>query len=119
MNAVEALHRFLPHALAPERAARFISLTSTAKGQNKFLGSLCHDFERALRPGVWGGRTVPRESRCYAFSTLTRFGAEFATVADAYEKLISWESWLIVLADGSGGIYRPEARWDAQLETVA
>lgn len=117
MNAISAFSAFLGHALAPARAARYSGLAGTPKGQRKLLDSLNHDFDRAIRPNSRRGR-VDRRAPCYAYHSSVGFGAEFSAVAEACDHLSGSDGWLIVLSDGSGGIYRPEARWDAEVEIV-
>ena len=115
MSAVEAFSTFAARALSPARAARYSGLAASAKGQRKLLGSLGHDFERAIRPDAQRG-IVNRDAHCYAFHSSVGFGAEFPSVAEAYSRLSDADGWLIVVSDGSGGIYRPESRWDATIE---
>ena len=115
MNAIAAFSTFAARALSPAKAARYSGLAANAKGQRKLLGSLDHDFERAIRPAARRG-TVNRSAHCYAFHSSVGFGAEFSSVAEAYSRLADTDGWLIVVSDGSGGIYRPEARWDAAVE---
>lgn len=117
MTAFEAFSAFVFRALSPVKAARYSGLAATAKGQRKLLGTLDHDFERAIRPDARRG-VVIRNARCYAFHTSVGFGAEVRSVAEAYERLSGVDGWLIVLSDGSGGIYRPESHWDAAIEIV-
>ena len=79
---------------------------------------LDHDFERAIHPRIKRG-VVNRKMRCYAFHSSTGFGEEFPSVANAYDRLSDSDGWLIVVSDGSAGIYRPEAHWDAEVEIIA
>jgi len=115
MNAIEAFSAFIPRALTPTRADRYSRLANNPRGQRKLLGNLDHDFERSIRPDVQY-RFVNRSLRCFAYHSSVGFGAEFPSVDEAYDRLSIVDGWLIVLADGSGGIYRPEARWDAEVE---
>lgn len=59
---------------------------------------------------------VDRKASCYAYHDSAGFGMEFRSVADAYTHLSAVDGWLIVVNDGSAGIYRPESRWDATVE---
>ena len=107
---------FASLALVPARAERFFCLASSEKGRRKLLAALDHDLERAIRPTRNRTDCIDRRSPCYAFHSSTGFGKRFASVADAYSDLSLMGGWLIVLTDGSAGIYRPEAHWDAERE---
>lgn len=81
------------------------------------LDALCHKFEGDVRSeavkgkdygAIWG-------QPCFVFHYRTGFGTECKTVREAYDKLSADDSWLILLIDGSKGIYRPEDRWDAEM----
>ena len=102
--------------LESSKARRFIELAATKKGQSKLLEALSHQFESAIRPiAVLAG--VPSKkckSPCYVFHSRLGYGVEFPTFEEAYDNLSTDDSWLIVLVDGSLGIHRPEARWDAE-----
>jgi len=115
MSAVQAFSAFVSLALTPARATRYSGLANRPKGQKRVLDSLYHDFERAIRPDA-KRRAVDRRARCYAYHSSLGFGAEFPSVAEAYSKLGSDDGWLIIVSDGSAGIYRPESRWDAAVE---
>jgi len=92
-------------------------LSRNDKGQRKVLASLYHDFERSIRADV-RKPSVNRAAPCYAYHASVGFGAPFPSVVDAFERLGALDGWLIVLSDGSAGIYRPEDRWDATIEVV-
>jgi hypothetical protein len=118
MVATDVLLRFLREAVESAKARRYITLVSMKKGQEKFLSSLHHEFEQAVRPN----RAVRDRSHndisarpCYVFSPPKDFGIPFATVREAYESLATTDSWLIVTSDGTSGIYRPEDRWDDEV----
>ena len=115
MDAKQAFSRFVSTALKPARAARYCGLAGGAKGQIKLLASLDHDFEKAMRNDAKRG-SVNRAVRCYAYHRSVGFGAEFESVAEAYKQLGSTDGWLIVVSDGTAGIYRPEANWDGEIE---
>src|SRR6267378_2575246 len=113
MNAQEAFAHFVRRVLLAEKAERFTYLSTKKKGQRKILDGLCHQFESAIRPG--SVRTMNYEPLlnrpCFVFSVPMGFGMPFDTLGEAYDKLSIEDSWLIVLADASAGIHRPEARW--------
>jgi hypothetical protein len=117
MDATQALSAFVIRALTPERASRYSGLTGSEKGRRKLLGYLAHDFERSIRPNVKRG-IVDRKAQCFAYHSSVDFGEQFPSVAEAYERLDSDDGWLIVVSDGSAGIYRPEAHWDAEIEII-
>jgi hypothetical protein len=117
MGSNEAFTAFINCALSPAKAKRYSTLAVNAKGQRELLKCLDHDLERAIRLNARRG-IVDRETRCYAYHTSVGFGGEFPSVADAYGRLSTTDGWLIVVSDGSDGIYRPEARWDAEVEIV-
>jgi hypothetical protein len=122
MVAVDVLSRFLRGAVETEKARRYTILVGTKKGQEKFLAVLCHEFERVIRPNrvvkKWSHDKVSARP-CYVFSPPTDFGTLFATVGEAYESLATTDSWLIVTADGTTGIHRPEGRWDKEVLITA
>src|SRR5688572_25010944 len=114
MDAQKAFKFFVNRVLEKGKAERFDSLSDTKKGQRKILVGLCHQFgpailAKAVRPKdyshIW-------EKPCFVFYESLGFGVPFDSVRGAYEELSVTDSWLIVLADGSAGIHRPEARWD-------
>jgi hypothetical protein len=116
MNAVGAFVVFVGNALERQKAERYAALASTKKGRTKILLGLCHEFEHAIRSEV-----VRRSCEetfwnlpCYAYSSSLGFGQPFSRLREASDRLATEDSWLIVLQDGSGGIHRPEGRWDAQ-----
>jgi len=117
MSAVAAFLTFAARVLSSEKAACYGGLVNGAKGQRKLLDVLHHDFDRAIRPDARHG-ILNRKTNCYAFHSSVGFGAEFTSVDEAYDRLSLADGWLIIAADGSGGIYRPEARWDATVEIV-
>lgn len=116
MTAEEAFALFVTRVLLPHKARRFATLVSRTKGQRKILDGLCHEFEPAIRPQA----VRPKDYKhiwsrpCFAFHPSLEFGAAFPSVRDAYEQLSVDDSWLILLQDGTAGIHRPEARWDAE-----
>jgi hypothetical protein len=116
MDAQQAFTHFVQKALTPEKAERFTALAATKTGQKKILHSLDGRFESTIRsaPVRAGGYDRIWDSPCYVFYPRLGFGAEFAKVRDAYDRLSAEDGWLILLRDGSTGIYRPEARWDAE-----
>lgn len=121
MNSQQAFVHFVNRVLAREKAVRFTSLSATKKGKRKILDALCHEFEPAILP------TAIRKSDyhplwdkpCFVFYAPMGFGVEFSTVRDAYDKLSVEDSWLILLADASAGIHRPEGIWDDEKLVVA
>ncbi|MGA2230540.1 MAG: hypothetical protein ABSH22_06540 [Tepidisphaeraceae bacterium] len=121
MTAVKTFVAFARRALTPAGAARFATLATSKKGQQKVLAGLDHDFERAIRPG--GGHPVGQacagKQPCYAFHFSLGFGMPFNSIAEAYARMSGVDGWLIVSADASTGIYRPESRWDAEVLLVA
>ena len=117
MTAEQAFATFVIRALEPARAARFAGLVGSDRGRRRLLRSLDHDFERALRPVANGG-PVDRTAACHAYHVSVGFGAAFGSVAEAIARLGGTDGWLVILADGSAGIYRPEGRWDRAVEMV-
>jgi hypothetical protein len=113
MDAAQAITRFANYALSPPRAARFSQMAASEKGRRKLLAGLDHDFENGIRSDAKSGAIDWRAS-CYAFHRSLDFGAAFPSVREAYDYLGDTDGWLIVLADGSAGIYRPESHWDAE-----
>jgi hypothetical protein len=116
MNATEAFVELVASALESQKAERYAALASTEKGRTKILLCLCHEFEHAIRP-----EAVQRSCEqafwnlpCYAYSSSLGFGQPFSRLREAIDRLGTEDSWLIVLQDGSGGIHRPEGRWDGQ-----
>ena len=114
MNAIEAFVTFANRVLVREKSARFAAIASTTKGQRRILNALCHEFESAIREDIArrSDRSQWRHVPCYVFHSSLDFGTVFSTVDEAYDKLSLDDGWLIVLQDGSMGLYRPEARWD-------
>lgn len=117
MDPAQALSAFVARALTSQKASRYSGLAGSEKGRRKLLGYLDHDFERSIRPNVKRG-TVDRKAQCFAYHSSVGFGGPFPSVAEAYKRLESDDGWLIVVSDGSAGIYRPEAHWDAEIEIV-
>ena len=116
MTPTEAFTTLVQATLEPSKARRFAELASSKKGRAKLLDALAHQFESAIRPNAVLPGIVPkmRQSPCYVFHYMRGYGVAFPTLSDAYDDLSADDSWLIVLADGSAGIHRPEARWDAE-----
>lgn len=114
MNASEAFSAFITRALNPAKAGRFAVLASSKKGQRKLLDGLHHEFEPAIRIAAICTKDYSKlwDKPCYAFHFRLGFGAGFSTVREAYDRLASEDSWLIILQDASAGIHRPEAQWD-------
>lgn len=117
MNASEAFATFVTRVLVPGKAQRFSTLALTTKGQTKILDALCHEFESSLRDTIVHRHDFSQLWRqpCFAFHAKIGFGVEFPAVRVAYEELSLDDGWLIILHDGSAGVYRPESRWDAEL----
>jgi hypothetical protein len=114
MDATEAFVAFVKRILIPAKASRFTELTSSKKCQRKILDALSHEFERAVREAASRKRDYSKlwEMPCFAFHPRVGFGAEFSNVRVAYDELTLDDGWLILLRDGSAGIFRPEAAWD-------
>jgi hypothetical protein len=114
MNAQQAFTHFVQRCLTPEKARHFSELCLNKKGQRQVLASLYHEFEPALLPSaVQRGSYDSLWSRpCFVFHERLGFGVEVASIREAYDRLSIEGGWLILLRDGSTGIYRPEARWD-------
>lgn len=114
MTPTEAFTNFVHRCLIAAKRDRYAGLASTEKGRPKILNALCHEFERAINPKSVRSRNYDNlwKQPCFVFHTSHGFGAEFATVREAYDALQSDDSWLILLTDGAAGIYRPESRWD-------
>jgi hypothetical protein len=114
MSAQEAFKHLVAKCLSPEKARRFTELSANSKGQKKILDGLCHEFGPAILPGAVksGGYDGLWESPCYAFHQPLGFGVEIASVQEAYDRLSTKDSWLILLRDGSAAIHRPEGQWD-------
>ncbi len=121
MNAQQAFAHFVSHALVPEKTERFVVLSSSKAGQKKILEGIGHEFGSIINPGAVRPSCLNAllSKPCFVFYRPLGFGVEFGTLSDAYEKLSIEDSWLIVLADGSAGIHRPEARWDDEKFIVA
>ena len=121
MQCREAFRRFVRSCLVTEKAARYVELSATKRGRDRFLAGLFHEFESTVRPdAVRGSDYGPiRERPCFVFYEPLGFGVEFPTVREACDRLSSEDGWLIVLRDGSAGIHRPEARWDHEMLIVA
>jgi hypothetical protein len=115
MDACQAFSTFVRRALTPARAERLSVLAGSANGQHKLLGTLDHDFERAIRADA-RRRRVDRKAPCYAYHQSLGFGVGFPSVAAAYDHLGAVDGWLIIVSDGSAGIYRPESRWNETVE---
>jgi hypothetical protein len=116
MNSSQAFIHFVSRALVPAKAKRFASLASSKKSQCKVLDDLCHRFESAVITSRIGNNFQSiRQLPCFAFHTSCGFGIEFTTVDAAYDSLSLLDGWLIVVADGSFAIYRPESRWDNEM----
>jgi hypothetical protein len=113
MNADEALMQLLQRCLPPARVRRYATLGPTTKGRRKILASLHHDLHalrlEAVHSGTYGALW---DQPCYVFASGLEFGTLFSSVTEAYDRLALRDDWLIVLADASHGIYRPEGRWD-------
>ena len=114
MDPQQAFTVFVQKALLPEKGERFAALSTSKNGQRRILEGLCHQFESAIRPAAIRKDGYDRlwASPCYVFQQPLGFGAEFASVREAYDQLSAEDSWLILLRDGSSGIYRPEGGWD-------
>jgi len=116
MTATEALSTLVQATLESSKARRFVALATSKKRQSKLLDSLAHHFESAVKPETVVAQ-VPskiRQSPCYVFHYRRGYGVQFPTFDDAYDDLSTDDSWLIVSADGSVGMHRPESRWDAE-----
>lgn len=116
MNATEAFNLFVFRVLHAPNAHRYVALTSTSKGKQKILSSLDHAFKRAIRPeriqtpnyeDIW-------EKPCYIFQQRFGFGETHATVREAYDRLALRDGWLILCADATTAIYRPEGRFEGE-----
>ena len=117
MEANEALAIFVKRVVVSAKADRYASLANSKKGRSKVLDALCHKFEGDVRSeavkgnkycAIWG-------KPCFVFHYRKGFGIEYESVREAYDELSAEDSWLILLSDGSKGIYRPEDRWDAEV----
>jgi hypothetical protein len=118
MDSQQAFIAFVTGVLLSPRARRFSTLAGNAKGQRKILAAFYHDFERAIKPNA-KRVNVDRRAACYAYHSPLGFDVMFAAVNDALDRLGSGDGWLIVLTDGSAGIYRPEAAWNRTVEIGA
>lgn len=118
MNAADVFTKFVGLALVPEKAARFAALATTEKGQHKILAALDHKFQSGIQSAFVRRKDYEAlwELPCYAFHESVGFGTKFPTVRDAYERLSAIDGWLIILCDGSVGIYRPEGCWDSEVQ---
>lgn len=120
MDAARALLTFVSAVLAPKKAERFARLVETEKGRKKFLRSLAHGFEAAIRAEL---PSVPLESianaRCYVFRSPSTFGEERPSIAAAYAQLWVEDAWLLVSLDGRAGVYRPEGRRDREIRVAS
>lgn len=117
MSAEQAFSILIKRVLLPARAGRYATLATGNKGKEKILASLDHDFEKSLRPNIGRPTAQTKEwsGPCFAFHQSLDFGTEFSSLRNAYEKLRDDDGWLLVAADGSAAIYRPESRWDAEI----
>lgn len=100
--------------LVPSKAKRFVALAESRKGQAKLIDALAHQFGDAIKPEAVVADVSPRmrKAACYGFHADLRFGECFSSLDEAVDALAVEDGWLIVLADGSAGMYRPEADWD-------
>lgn len=116
MSADEAFISFARNVLVLEKARRYEALIATPRGRKKFLGCLYHDFDDAILPACERGNDYMAilGFACFVFFEPEGFGAAFASVENAYNKLSDRDGWLILTDDGSAGVYRPENRWDAE-----
>jgi hypothetical protein len=114
MDPQQAFSNFVQKVIVPEKAERYAALATSKKGHRKIIENLCHHFESSIRVNVICRGDYDRiwALPCYVFSSSCDFGAEFSSVREAYDQLSVEDSWLILLRDGSAGIYRPEDRWD-------
>src|SRR5690349_7875784 len=98
MDPQQAFTVFVQKALLPEKAERFAALSASRKGQRKVLEGLCHQFEFYIRGSAIrsGGYERLWASPCYVFYQPLGFGAEFASVREAYDQLSVEDSWLIL-----------------------
>lgn len=121
MDAQEAFTNLVNRVLERGKAERFTSLSATKKGQRKILVGLCHEFEPAILEKSVKPKDYSRlwEKPCFVYYEPLGFGVPFDTVRSAHEELSLADSWLVILADGSAGIHRPEARWDDEKLIVA
>src|SRR5713101_6121526 len=98
MTASEAFVLFVKHALVSAKAARFAALAANKRGQRKIVDAMHHKFELAVRPEVARAMSATElmNQPCYVFSAQDGFGAEFATVREAYDHLSVDDGWLIL-----------------------
>jgi hypothetical protein len=122
MAPEDALLCLISGAIAQPKARRYIALMGSKKGQIKFLASLHHELDQVIKSGhSFKSRAHENllQLPCFVFAPPKSFGVAYDHFCDAYRSLEITDSWLIVLADGSVGVYRPEARWDDELRIVA
>ena len=121
MSPTDAFVEFASRVLVPAKAERFRGIAFSEKAQRKVLDDLCHRSEGAILESAKRGNDVQliENLPCFAFHASCGFGKEFPTVREAMAALGREDGWLIVVSDGSAGVYRPEARWDGQVVIVA
>lgn len=116
MTAKEAFTVLVQRSLDAAKARRYVELATSKKGQAKILDALAHDFESAILPKSVLSQVSTKicRSPCYVFNQEHGFGLVYNSFEEAYDELSANDCWLIVAADGSVGVHRPESRWDAE-----
>lgn len=116
MTSREALEQFVRKVLLPAKADRYASLIGKRKGEDRILASLDHEFEPAIRPNVIRSSDYRNvwHKPCFIFHRSREFGADAPSVQQARDELAMDDGWLILLADGTAAVFRPESRWDAE-----
>ena len=114
MTPEDPFPTFIHAVLVPARAERYATLAAGARGRRRILDALYHDFDAALRPECI--RDEPLDALDAAagliYHAARGWGIPCDTVAAAREDLALDDGWLILLRDGSAGLYRPEGRDD-------
>lgn len=111
MDAQELFINFVKATLVPDIARRYSEIAKSKKGKQKILNGLYHEFESAIRPDCVSVESYDRwwNQPCFIYH-LREFGTPCHTLRDAYEHFPDLGGWLIILADGSAAIHRPEDR---------
>ena len=117
MSATEAFTKFVNRVLVPEKSRRYGELVLKDKGRRKILDELCHVFKHAIKAQVIrkGNYSTFLELPCFAYESRLGFGAEYQRVREALDSLSLADGWLIIVANASAGIHRPEGRWDEEM----
>lgn len=117
MDAIEAVTKFINHAVVNHRRERYLGFISGAKSRHKFLDALDHLLASQLDESLAVGALSEAEWRQpgYLYSSDGIFGGEIGSLRDGYEHAPDEGGWLIVGQSASAAIFRPEGRIDDEL----